>query len=460
MITPSYRQTILEMADKGVSIREISRTMKVARNSVRNIIKKGGKHSAARESGYSRHLDVIKDLYRECQGNAVRVCEELASRHGIIMPYQSLTWIIRKEGIGKTKKKRAGEYLFAPGEEMQHDTSPHTVPLGNSKVKAQCASLVLAFSRRIYVQYYPCFTRFECRVFLAKAFEFMDGCGGKCIIDNTHVIVASGVGPDAIITPEMEHFGRIYQTRFEPHWLNDPNRKARVERPFHYIENNFIPGRRFTDWADLNQQAEEWCVKVANSKIKRSLGMSPDAAYIIEKPSLKVLPPVPPPVYKSFYRVVDIQGYVQLETNRYSVPHKLVGEKLEVQKHWEKVLIYDKQKMVAEHKRILNRKGTKTTLPNHHPPLNRKISLQGPSKEELLLIGKNEQLDTYIKNLKERSRGRGVLNLRRLLNLQRTYPAGPFMAGISKALQYGLYDLARLEKIILNNIAGEYFDLS
>ena len=180
MITPAYRQTILEMAEKGISIRQISRTMKVARNSVRTIIKQGEKAMAARESGYAQHLDVIKDLYRECQGNAVRVCEELVSRHDIIIPYQSLTWIIRKEGLGKTKKKRAGEYVFAPGEEMQHDTSPHTVLLGNSKVKAQCAALVLSFSRRIYVQYYPCFTRFECRVFLAKAFEFMDGCGGKC----------------------------------------------------------------------------------------------------------------------------------------------------------------------------------------------------------------------------------------------------------------------------------------
>lgn len=52
-----------------------------------------------------------------------------------------------------------------------------------------------------------------------------------------------------------------------------------------------------------------------------------------------------------------------------------------------------------------------------------------------------------------------MLNLRRLLNLQRNYPEEPFMAGVSKALQYGLYDLARLEKIILDNTAGEYFDL-
>jgi len=131
-----------------------------------------------------------------------------------------------------------------------------------------------------------------------------------------------------------------------------------------------------------------------------------------------------------------------------------------VQKHWDKVLIYNKQKMVAEHNRILNRKGTKTTLPKHHPPLNRKISLQGPPKEELLLIGENKELDLYVKNLKKRSRGRGVINLRRLLNLQRSYPVEPFRAGVSKALQYGLYDLARLEKIILDNTAGDFFDLS
>jgi hypothetical protein len=157
---------------------------------------------------------------------------------------------------------------------------------------------------------------------------------------------------------------------------------------------------------------------------------------------------------------VDIQGYVHLDTNRYSVPHKLIGNKMEVQKHWDKVLIYDKQKMVAEHKRIINRKDTRSTLPNHHPPLNRKISHQGPAKEELLLAGKSDELDLYMANLKKRSHGRGVFNLRRLLNLQRTYPQQPFMAGILIALNYGLYDLTRLEKIIIQNIAGEFFELS
>ena len=62
-------------------------------------------------------------------------------------------------------------------------------------------------------------------------------------------------------------------------------------------------------------------------------------------------------------------------------------------------------------------------------------------------------------NLKEISRGRGVLNLRRLLYLQRSYPEEPFIAGIKTAQQYGLYDLARVEKIILKNVAGDFFEL-
>lgn len=459
MITPAYRETILQMKENGISIREISRTLKVARNTVRGVIKNGAKVCSVKESQFLVHVPVIKDLFRECKGNVVRVKEELESRHNVTIPYQTLTWLIRKEEIRTPQKKRAGRYVFEPGEEMQHDTSPHNILFGTKKVKAQCASLVMAYSRKLYMQYYPCFTRFECRVFLSKAFSYLSGTAGRCVIDNSHVILASGIGPDAIITPEMEHFGRIYSTKFEAHWLDDPNRKARVERPFHYIENNFIPGRAFSGWDDLNKQAEDWCTKISNPKHKRSLGMSPDAAYIIEKPYLSLLPPVAPPVYKSFYRVVNIEGYIQLDTNRYSVPQKLVGETLEVQKHWDKVVIYDKQNRVAEHKRVLDKKDRRKTLPDHHPPLTRKTSIKEPSKEEALLTGKNEILDLYITNLKEISRGRGVLNMRRLLSLQRSYPEEPFIAGIKTAQQYGLYDLTRVEKIILKNVAGEFFEL-
>lgn len=448
------------MKNTGMSLRKIAETLKVSRDTVRNVIKNDGKKKAEKQSQYEQYIPLIRNLFKECRGNAVRVGEELESRYGITIPYQSLTWIIRKYAVRTPRKKRSGEYAFGPGEEMQHDTSPHKVVINGKRVTAQCASLVLAYSRKAFVQYYPRFTRFECRLFLSTAFTFMDGVCGKCIIDNTSVIVAGGVGPDALISPEMKYFGDIYGTVFEPHWLGDANRKARVERPFYFAETNFIPGRTFTSWRDINNQAENWSREKSNKKVKRSLGMCPDEAYLLEKPHLISPPPYMPPVYESCYRVVDIQGYVHLDTNRYSVPHTLIGEKMEVQKHWLKVIIYKKNEKVAEHDRILDNRDTRSTLPGHHPPIRRKNLHQSSSKEERLLVGKDDLLDRYVAGLKRRSHGRGVINLRRLLNLQRTYPQEPFVKAIESALKYGLYDLARLEKIILNHITGDFFNLS
>ena len=59
----------------------------------------------------------------------------------------------------------------------------------------------------------------------------------------------------------------------------------------------------------------------------------------------------------------------------------------------------------------------------------------------------------------QRAHGRGVRALRRLLDLKRTYPSGPFLAAIEQALQFGLFDLGRLEKLILKQVIGDFFTL-
>mgnify|MGYP000709328484 CR=1 FL=1 len=56
------------------------------------------------------------------------------------------------------------------------------------------AALVLAYSRRLYFQFYPRFTRFECKVFLDEGVAYHDGACQRCMIDNTHVVVLHGTG--------------------------------------------------------------------------------------------------------------------------------------------------------------------------------------------------------------------------------------------------------------------------
>ncbi|MGO9835873.1 MAG: hypothetical protein ACLP1X_16850 [Polyangiaceae bacterium] len=48
----------------------------------------------------------------------------------------------------------AGHYEFDPGEEMQHDTSPHDVRVGGKLRRAQTAALVLCHSRMRFLQLY------------------------------------------------------------------------------------------------------------------------------------------------------------------------------------------------------------------------------------------------------------------------------------------------------------------
>jgi hypothetical protein len=322
---------------------------------------------------------------------------------------------------------------------------------------AQCAAFILAYSRKIFIRYYPSFTRFEAKVFLSEGFTFMDGVTDRVVIDNTSVIVAHGSGPDAEMAPEMEAFGKIFGITFVPHRIFHADRKARIERTFSYVERNFLAGRTFIDWHDLNDQAARWCSETANKKPKRSLGMSPDDAYIMEKPYLKPLPSYTPPIYETVYRVVDVEGYVSLDTNRYSVPERLIGKKVEVQKHYERVLVFLDHKQVASHPRIIGKRDTRVTHPGHHGPLFRDRVYRGPSAEERALLGHSEILDSYVSEIKKRSPGRGVQRLRRLLNLKQTYPAEPFLAALAKALNYGLYDLSRLEKMIIEHVAGDFF---
>ena len=379
----------------------------------------------------------------------MRVQEVLEADHEITVPYSTLTRWVREVDL-RAPKQRSGSYHFGMGEEMQFDTSPHRLKLGDHPVKAQCASLVLAYCRRDFIQYFPCFTRFEAKAFLREALCFMDGSAGRCMVDNSNVVVASGSGADAVIAPEMEAFGQIFGFEFVAHAIGDANRSARVERPFYYVERNFLPGRRFSSWDDLNQQARAWCEQVANRKVKRALGMSPEAAYVLEKPYLRPLPAHLPPVYQAVTRIVDVEGYAYLDTNRYSVPERLIGKQVEV--------ILFRHREVAEHPRLVGKRQARSTLKAHRRA-KRRQAYQGPSSEERQLRGESELLDRYVSGLKKRSPGRGVSRLRRLLAMRRTYPRQAFVAAVEKALQYGLYDLHRLEHLILERVAGDFFHI-
>ena len=59
--------------------------------------------------------------------------------------------------------------------------------------------------------------------------------------------------------------------------------------------------------------------------------------------------------------------------------------------------------------------------------------------------------------LKQKGRRVVALALRQLLRLLKEYPREPFLAAVREAGQYGLYDLDRVERMILRRVARDYF---
>ena len=341
---------------------------------------------------------------------------------------------------------------------MQHDTSPHRIEIAGKQQSAQTASAVLCYSRMLFFQCYPSFQRFDCKVFLTDALRFFGGVCRWILIDNTHVVVLCGTGRQMVPVPEMEAFGERFGFQFRAHELGDANRSGRVERPFHFIEHNFLAGRRFSSWEDLNLQARQWCDRV-NATYKKHIRAVPRELFAIERTHLKPLPLWIPEVYRIHQRIVDVEGYVALQTNRYSVPVSWIGRRVEVRETKDSIEIQLDLRNIVTHRRVAAPQQQRTTLPEHRLPRGEGIKRTDPPEQQAILQAAPEIAD-YLHALKQHGRKHLVVALRQLLRMIRDYPREPLVAAVQEAARYGLYDLDRVERMILRRIAREYFRLN
>ncbi len=461
MLDLDTRKAIFALKKKGHGKKTIAKALKISKTTVKDVLQSGQDEvpSIERSDRATMHLDAILEQYANCKGNLVRVWEELAAKN-IAISYSTLTAACRRRGIGVKDKQPAGQYDFAPGKEMQHDTSPHKVVVGGHKRVLQCASLWLGYSRMLFAQCYPTFNRFYCKVFLTEAFKVLGGAAERCTVDNTSVVIASGSGPDAVVAPEMVAFAKRFDFTFIAHVIGDANRSAGVERNFHYIENNFYVGRIFASLADLNEQLCTWCVKV-NGTFRRHLQARPVELFRVEQPQLKPLPIHIPEVYALHHRGVDLCGYVHVHTNRYSAPPDLIGREVDVRESIDRIRIFSGHRLVATHDRDEEGARARSTLPEHRYAgrwKRRKLN-PPPLPEERVLRAGPAPLGAMIDAIKKRRGGRAVRPIRQLHRLYLDYPEGPLCCALEIALDYGVTDITRIEQMVLKNIAGDFFRL-
>lgn len=454
MLERSVRGAILELSRKGLGSRRIARTLRVSRGAVKKVLVQGTQDvpPLERVSRLSEQREEVLRLSETCGGNLVRVHEELLAQ-GVTVSYPALTAFVRSQSTAVPLP--AGQYPFEPGEEIQHDTSPHEAIVGGKRRLVQTASAVLCHSRMLFFQCYPRFTRFEAKVFLTEALRYLGGAPKRVMVDNTNVIRSHGTGAQMVPAPEMAAFAERFGFVFRAHEAGDANRSGRVERPFSYIEGNFLAGRSFEDLRDLNQKAREWCEKV-NGSFKRHLHASPRELFAAERPRLLSLPPFIPEPERLEWRTVDHEGFVSVDTNRYSVPPGWLHRCVRVRVTAEKVEIEESGRAVV-HERVLLPLSQRVQLPEHRV-------VRGEKARTLRELAEERQLETvlpgmgsYVTALKSSGKRAPVLLLRRLLRMAREYPGAPLRDALAEASRFRLYDLDRLERMVLQRIDRDYF---
>lgn len=98
--------------------------------------------------------------------------------------------------------------------------------------------------------------------------------------------------------------------------------------------------------------------------------------------------------------------------------------------------------------------------PEPRPQRGRRVPGPDPHPEENAIIAAVPEFAEYVAGLKQRSRKVITLALRQLLRFVREYPREPLLGAVQEAARYGLYDLDRLERMILRRVSGESFLLN
>jgi hypothetical protein len=155
--------------------------------------------------------------------------------------------------------------------------------------------------------------------------------------------------------------------------------------------------------------------------------------------------------------MVDVEGYVALHTNRYSVPVAWIGRRVEVRETQGKIEIQLDARNLVTHTRIAEVEHQRVLLAQHRPPRGQGITRTEVHPEEQTILVAVPEMGDYVAAVKQRSRKIPGVALRQLLRLVREYPREPLLAAVREAARYGLYDLDRLERMILRRVAREYF---
>lgn len=283
------------------------------------------------------------------------------------------------------------ERVLLPGEEAQVDWMVLKLPWGT----VYGFVYILAWSRYLVVRFYP---RMTFEFFLdghLEAFRECVGIAHALRYDNLKSVVLSRK-PALRLNPQFVDFSRHYGFAIHPCTPYRANEKGRVERVIRDVRS-FLYDQSPGDLVELNRLVRQWC-GIRNNRPHSVTGSSPGDLALDEP--LKPLPAISYPARRTITAKVSKTGFVEIETNRYSIPSRYCGLSVTAALYPDKVELIVNSHPVASHRRCFAGRQT-IEHPTHRTDLLAITPQYKARRIYQLMTRMDESLGRFIRNAEQ-----------------------------------------------------------
>lgn len=355
---PNLRAEVMRLHYlEGLSIRAISRQLRISRKTVRRSLgrlpPRSDNETGRRPSLLDGYETLIQDwLLKAPELKATQILERLRP-HGYVGGISVLRDRIRQLRPAPTPSA----YLTVPhqpGGAMQVDWADFGFALPGVPRRISAFVALMAYSRKLYFEFVlsqaaGCFLR--C---MDRALGYFGGVTHADVFDNMKTVVLEnrpGMPPRF-----NERFLAYANARggfaIIPCTPGHPEGKGGVERGIRTVRGGFWVGRHFVDLRDLNGQAVDWRDRVHNRRPNETTGKIPELVFEHEeKKHLKPIGSQPFDTDDLDHDIVSSTFRVRFDRNKYSVPWHLEGQRATIRGTDDRVRIFIGPKCVAEHQR-------------------------------------------------------------------------------------------------------------
>ncbi len=338
---------------EGLSIKEITRRLDVARNTVRSALRSAEPPMYRRERRGSI-VDGADPQIRELLAEFPRMpATVIAERIGWTRGLTQLKVRVRELRPLFLPPDPCQRTEYAPGELAQWDLwfPPVAVPVGVDQVaKLPVLVGVSGYSRWIVARMIPSRQAHDILGGHLRCLADLGAVPRKGVYDNEAALV-SRHGARVTLSAPFQAFRGTLGMGVIVCRPGDPEAKGLVERANRYLETSFLPGRDFEDVEDFNTQLQAWLVR-ANQRQHRVLGCRP-ADRIAEDRGAMLRFSLVPDVALRFSTRLGRDHCVRVATNDYSVHPRVIGRRVEVRVELEWVVVTCDGTEVARHRRCL-----------------------------------------------------------------------------------------------------------